>query len=65
MGVDESNIEELGDIEAHPYYVNKNGYTESKVLTLFNLPLNVMFITLFFVRTTTSKNYTYFIHPEV
>ena len=50
MGVDESNIEELGDIEAHTYYIYKNGYTESK------LP-NAMFIKLFFfVRTTTSKN---------
>ena len=33
MGVDESNIEELGDIETHTYYMYKNGYTESKVLT--------------------------------
>ena len=31
MGVDESNIEELGDIEAHTYYMYKNGYTESKL----------------------------------
>ena len=50
MGVDESNIKELGDIEAHTYYMYKNGYTESK------LP-NAMFIKLFFVRTTTSKNW--------
>ena len=50
MGVDESNIEELGDIEAHTYYMYKNGYTESK------LP-NAMFIKFFVVvRTTTSKN---------
>ena len=52
MDVDESNIEELGDIEAHTYYMYKNGYTESK------LP-NSIFMELFFVRTTTSKN------PEV
>ena len=43
MGVDESNIEELGDIEAHTYYMYKNGYTESK------LP-NAMFIKLFFCK---------------
>ena len=49
MGVDKSNIKELGDIEAHTYYMYKNSYTESK------LP-NAMFIKLFFVRTTTSKN---------
>ena len=50
MGFDESNVEELGDIEAHTYYMYKNGYTESK------LP-KAMFIKLFFfVRTTTSKN---------
>ena len=52
MDVEESNIKELGDIEAHTYYMYKNGYTESK------LP-NAMLIKLFFIRTTTSKN------PEV
>ena len=31
MGVHKSNIEELGDIEAHTYYMYKNGYTESKL----------------------------------
>ena len=31
MGVDKSNVEELGDIEAHTYYMYKNGYTESKL----------------------------------
>ena len=31
MGVDESNDEELGEIEAHTYYMYKNGYTESKL----------------------------------
>ena len=49
MGFDESNVEELGDIEAHTYYMYKNGYTESK------LP-KAMFIKLFFVRTIISKN---------
>ena len=31
MGEDESNVKELGDIEAHTYCMYKNGYTESKL----------------------------------
>ena len=31
MGEDESNVEELEDIEAHTYYMYKNSYTESKL----------------------------------
>ena len=31
IGFDESNVKELGDIEAHIYYMYKNGYTESKL----------------------------------